>query len=155
MPVDLVIRGATIYDGSGLPGFLGDVAVQDGRLVEVGGRPGLARREIQADGLAVAPGFIDSHTHLDAQLLWDPFATSSCFHGVTSVITGNCGLSLAPCKPEHRATLIDIFSRVEDMEARVLRTAVDWSWTDTAGYLAAIAGRRPALNVGPWSVIAH
>lgn len=148
MPFDLVIRGGTIYDGSGLPGFLGDVAVQDGRLAEVGGRLGPARREIQADGLAVAPGFIDSHTHLDAQLLWDPFATSSCFHGVTSLITGNCGLSLAPCKPEHRGTLIDIFSRVEDMEAAVLRAAVDWSWTDTAGYLAAIAGRRPALNVG-------
>ena len=68
MPFDLVIRGATIYDGSGLPGFVGDVAVQDGRLAEVGGRPGAARREFQADGLAVAPGFIDSHTHLDAQL---------------------------------------------------------------------------------------
>jgi N-acyl-D-amino-acid deacylase len=147
MPFDLVIRGATIYDGSGLPGFVGDVAVQDGRLAEVGGRPGPARREIQAAGLAVAPGFIDSHTHLDAQLLWDPFATS-CFHGVTSVVTGNCGLSLMPCKPENRETLLGTFSRVEGMEVDVLRSAVPWSWSDTAGYLAAIGKSRPSLNVG-------
>jgi len=121
--------------------------VQDGRLVEVGGRLGPARREIQADGLAVAPGFIDSHTHLDAQLLWDPFATS-CFHGVTSVVTGNCGLSLMPCTPENRETLLGTFSRVEGMEVDVLRSAVPWSWSDTAGYLDAVAKSRPSLNVG-------
>ena len=148
MAYDLVIRDATIYDGSGLPGFVGDVAVQGGRLAAVGGRPGPARREIRADGLAVAPGFIDSHTHLDAQILWDPFLTSSCFHGVTSVVTGNCGLSLAPCKPGDREALLGTFSRVEGMEASVLRAAVDWSWTDTAGYLQAIERCRPALNVG-------
>lgn len=78
MPFDLAIRGATIYDGSGMPGYTGDLAIQSDRLVEVGGRVGPARREIRADGLAVAPGFIDSHTHLDAQLFWDPYVTSSC-----------------------------------------------------------------------------
>ncbi|MEK7878293.1 MAG: amidohydrolase family protein, partial [candidate division NC10 bacterium] len=148
MPFDIAIRGATIYDGSGTPGYIGDLAVQGDRLAEVGGRVGPARREIRADGLAVAPGFIDSHTHLDAQVLWDPFLTSSCFHGVTSVIVGNCGLTLAPCKPEDRDTLLHTFVRVEGMEISVLRSAVEWSWTDTAGYLDAIARARTALNVG-------
>ena len=148
MPFDLAIRGATIYDGSGRPGHTGDLAIQGDRLVEVGGKVGAARREIRADGLAVAPGFIDSHTHLDAQVLWDPFLTSSCFHGVTSVVLGNCGLTLAPCKPEDRDILLRTFVRVEGMEMSVLRTAVEWSWTDVAGYLDAIARARTALNVG-------
>lgn len=148
MPFDLAIRGATIYDGSGRPGYIGDLAVQGDRLAEVGGNVGPARREIRANGLAVAPGFIDSHTHLDAQVLWDPFLTSSCFHGVTSVVLGNCGLTLAPCKPEDRETLLRTFVRVEGMEMSVLQAAVPWSWTDTAGYLDAVERARPALNVG-------
>jgi N-acyl-D-aspartate/D-glutamate deacylase len=148
MPFDIAIRGGTIYDGSGKPGHAGDLAIQGDRIVEVGGRVGAARRDVRADGLAVAPGFIDSHTHLDAQILWDPFVTSSCFHGVTSVILGNCGLTLAPCRPEDRETLLHTFVRVEGMELSVLRTAVEWSWTDTAGYLLAIERARAALNVG-------
>ena len=112
MPFDIAIRGATLYDGSGMPGYIGDLAIEGDRLVEVGGRVAAARREFQAEGLAVAPGFIDSHTHMDAQLLWDPLATSSCYHGVTTIVTGNCGLSLAPCKPEDRDILLQNFSRV-------------------------------------------
>ena len=94
MSFDILIKGARIYDGSGLPSFLGDVAVRDGRIVEIGRIGGPAKRTVNADGLAVSPGFIDFHTHLDAQLLWDPLATSSCFHGVTTVIPGNCALAL-------------------------------------------------------------
>ena len=148
MPFDLVIRGATIYEGTGMPAFVGDLAIKAGRLVEVGGRLGRARREFNGDGLAVAPGFIDSHTHMDAQVLWDPMVTSSSYHGVTSVVAGNCGLSLAPCKARDRDTLLHTFVRVEGMEISLLRTAVEWQWTDIAGYLDALERSQPALNVG-------
>jgi N-acyl-D-amino-acid deacylase len=148
MAYDIVIRGATICDGSGLPGYIGDVAIAGDRLVQVGGKAGAARRDVEADGLVVAPGFIDGHTHMDAQLLWDPLVTSSCYHGVTSIVTGNCGLSLAPCKPEDRDILLQTFSHVEGMDIDLLRRAVEWSWTDMAGYIGAVESTRPALNVG-------
>ena len=148
MPFDFAIRGATIYEGSGMPAFIGDLAIEAGRLVEVGGRVGRARREFKAEGLAVAPGFIDSHTHMDAQVLWDPMVTSSSYHGVTSVVAGNCGLSLAPCKARDRDTLLHTFVRVEGMEMSLLRAAVEWRWTDFAGYLDALDRSQPALNVG-------
>jgi N-acyl-D-amino-acid deacylase len=96
---DLVLKGGRIYDGSGMPSFNGDIGVADGEIVEIGRITGNAKRTLNLDGLALAPGFIDPHTHLDAQLLWDPLGTSSCFHGVTSAVIGNCGLSLAPAKP--------------------------------------------------------
>ena len=148
MPFDFAIRGTTIYDGSGMPAFIGDLAIEGSRLVEVGGRVGRARREFKAEGLAVAPGFIDSHTHMDAQVLWDPMVTSSSYHGVTSVVAGNCGLSLAPCKARDRDTLLHTFVRVEGMEMSLLRAAVEWQWTDVPGYLEALDWSQPALNVG-------
>ena len=121
MAYDVVIKDGRIYDGSGLPSFTGDVAINGTEIVEVGRINGSARRVIHADGLAVSPGFIDFHTHMDAQLLWDPLATSSCFHGVTTLIPGNCGLSLAPCRPEDRDHLIGSFVRVEAMPSQVLK----------------------------------
>lgn len=148
MAHDIVIRSGTICDGSGSPAFVGDVAIEGDRLVQVGGRAGAARREVAADGLVVAPGFIDGHTHMDAQLLWDPQVTSSCYHGVTSIVTGNCGLSLAPCKPDDRDILLQTFSRVEGMDISVLRSAVEWRWTDVRAYMDAVDDARPALNVG-------
>jgi N-acyl-D-aspartate/D-glutamate deacylase len=147
MPFDFAIRGATIYEGTGMPAFVGDLAIEGGRIVEVGGRLGRARREFNANGLAVTPGFIDSHTHMDAQVLWDPMVTSSSYHGVTSVVAGNCGLSLAPCKARDRDTLLHTFVRVEGMEMSLLRAAVEWQWTDIAGYLDALERSQPALNV--------
>src|SRR5512144_473558 len=111
MAYDVLIKGGRIYDGSGLPSFLGDVAIKSGRIVETGRISGQADRVIKADGLAVTPGFIDFHTHLDAQLLWDPIATSSCFHGITTVIPGNCGLALAPSKEQDRDSVLRSFER--------------------------------------------
>ena len=113
MTYDLLIKGGRIVDGSGMPSYLGDVAVKGGRIVGTGRINGSARRIVNAEGLAVSPGFIDFHTHLDAQLLWDPIATSSCFHGVTTVIPGNCALALAPCKEQDHDTILKSFERVE------------------------------------------
>src|SRR3954471_7403049 len=113
--LDLVIRNGTVVDGTGAPARRADVGVSQGKIALVGECTESARRTINADGLAVAPGFIDPHTHLDAQLLWDPLGTSSCWHGVTSVIMGNCGLTLAPCKAADRDAVIGSFVRVEGM----------------------------------------
>src|SRR5678815_2360885 len=149
---DLVLKGGRIYDGSGMPSFNGDVAVAGGEIVEIGRITGSAKKTLNVDGLALAPGFIDPHTHLDAQLLWDPLGTSSCFHGVTSVIVGNCGLSLAPAKPEDRDAVIKSFVRVEAISRRVLEEGVDWKWKSTAEYLDA-PGTRLGINAA--ALIGH
>src|SRR5918995_327176 len=138
MSYDLLIKGGRIYDGSGLPSYLGDVAVKDGRIVETGRINGSAQRVVNADGLAVSPGFIDFHTHLDAQLLWDPLATSSCYHGVTTVIPGNCGLSLAPCKEPDRERILKSFERVEAITLPALKAGVKWGFTTFGQYLDAL-----------------
>jgi N-acyl-D-aspartate/D-glutamate deacylase len=152
MTYDLIIKGGRIYDGSGLPSRMGDVAVIGDRIAEVGRVSGSAHRVVDADGLAVAPGFIDFHTHMDAQLLWDPLATSSCFHGVTTLIPGNCGLSLAPCHPEDRENVIGSFVRVEAMPSQVLREAVKWEWTTFPEYLARL---RQKLGVNVAALMGH
>ncbi|MGH7824014.1 MAG: N-acyl-D-amino-acid deacylase family protein [Candidatus Binatia bacterium] len=147
MAYDVVIKGGRIYDGSGLPSYLGDVGIQGGRIVETGRVTGDARRIIKADGLAVSPGFIDFHTHLDAQLLWDPLASSSCFHGVTTVIPGNCALALAPCREKDREAILGSFERVEAISLPALRAGVDWAWTTFPEYLDRLRGRL-GVNVG-------
>ena len=152
MIYDLLIKGGRIYDGSGLPSYLGDVAVKDGKIVETGRISGSAKRTIKADGLAVSPGFIDFHTHLDAQLLWDPLATSSCYHGVTTVIPGNCGLSLAPCKEPDRDTILRSFERVEAISLPALKAGVKWGWTTFPQYLATLRGR---LGVNVAALMGH
>ena len=118
MAHDLVIRGGTIVDGTGVPGATGDVAIDGDRLTQVGGRADAGEREIDADGLVVAPGFVDPHTHYDAQICWDPALTPSCWNGITSVVMGNCGFTLAPCHPEHREHLMRMLERVEGMSGR-------------------------------------
>ena len=144
---DLLLKGGRIYDGSGLPSFQGDVGITDGRIVDIGRLNSGAKRTLKVDDLAVAPGFIDPHTHMDAQLFWDPMGTSSCFHGVTSVVVGNCGLSLAPAKPENRDSMVKSFVRVEAISRRVLEQGFEWQWTSTAEYLRAL-GTRLGINVG-------
>ncbi len=153
MTVDLILRGGRIVDGSGLPAFTGDVAIDGGKIVEIGSVGGPARREIDCDGLAVAPGFIDPHTHLDAQMLWDPLATSSCYHGVTTVVMGNCSLSLHPCKPADHSALIGAFARVEAIPRGALEAAIDWSWETTGQYLDRL--ERPGLGVNVAALVGH
>src|SRR5215471_14713521 len=117
MPRDLVIRNGTVVDGTGAPARVADVAIDDGIVTEVGPVDDRGRRELDADGRLVTPGFVDIHTHLDAQLAWDALATSSCWHGVTSLVLGSCGVTFAPCRPENRRYLAELMESVEDVPA--------------------------------------
>src|SRR5882724_6056887 len=144
---DLLLKNGRIYDGSGMPSFIGDVAISDGRIEEIGRMNASADRVLDVGGLAVAPGIIDFHTHFDAQLWWDPLASSSHEHGVTTVVMGNCGLTLAPCKPESRDALIGTFVRVEDMPRASLQAGIPWEWTTHGEYLDALERKPLGLNV--------
>jgi N-acyl-D-aspartate/D-glutamate deacylase len=151
MAYDLLIKNARVVDGSGMPGYGGDVAVMDGRIAAIGRVRETAKRIIDADGLVLAPGFIDQHTHMDAHLLWDPAALPLPEHGVTSLVTGNCGLSLMPALPGHESALIGNFVRVEAMPRPLLET-LDWRWNSTAEYLALLDQR---LGVNVACIVGH
>ena len=144
--LDLLIRGGTVVDGSGAKRYRADVGISSGRIAAVGRVTGPARRVIDADGLIVAPGFIDGHTHLDAQVMWDPLGTCSCYHGVTSVVMSNCGFTLAPCKPQDREWYASCLSYVEDIPAAAMAAGIDWTWETFPEYLAAVERRPKALN---------
>jgi N-acyl-D-amino-acid deacylase len=144
---DLLLKNGRVYDGSGMPSFIGDVAISDGRIEEIGRINASADRVLDVGGLAVAPGIIDFHTHFDAQLWWDPLASSSHEHGVTTVVMGNCGLTLAPCKPESRDALIGTFVRVEDMPRASLQAGIPWEWTTHGEFLDALERKPLGLNV--------
>jgi N-acyl-D-aspartate/D-glutamate deacylase len=144
---DLVVRNGRVVDGSGMPSFHGDVAVKDGKIVELGKLSGPARRTINADGLVVAPGFIDNHCHYDAQVTWDPLCTFSCYHGITTVIFGNCSLALAPARPADHYVLAQMLSRIESIPLDTLEKGTRWAWETIPQYLDAL-DRRLGLNVG-------
>ena len=145
MTADIVIRGGLVVDGSGAPGVEADVAVKDGRILAIG--QGLeGERTIDASGRIVAPGFIDIHTHFDAQVFWDPALTPSCFHGVTTVIAGNCGFSIAPTREEHRGTIARTLEGVEDMDVETLAAGIPWDFEGFEEYLGSIERRGTALN---------
>jgi N-acyl-D-aspartate/D-glutamate deacylase len=149
MAHDLVIRGGFIVDGSGAPGRSGDVAVAGGRVVEVGTVSGRGAREVDAAGLVVAPGFIDPHTHYDAQLTWDPAASCTSWHGVTTIVTGNCGFTMAPCRPRDRLTLLKMLEYVEGMSLEAMQKGVQWEFETFREYLDALDRRPLWVNVAP------
>src|SRR6188472_3776232 len=128
MAYDLIIRNGTIVDGLGGEPYVGDVAVADGVVVAVGTVDGDAEREIDATGLLVTPGFVDLHTHYDGQVTWDPLLTPSCWHGVTSVVMGNCGVGFAPVRPGQEDWLIQLMEGVEDIPGTALNEGITWGW---------------------------
>jgi len=151
MPYDLLVKNGRVIDGSGMPAFQGDVAVKNGKIVELGKLSGPATRVIDADGLVVSPGFVDNHCHYDAQVTWDPLCSFSCYHGATTVIIGNCSLALAPVRPGTQDRVAEFLSYVEAIPMDVLRT-VDFSWETTSQYMDTVE-KRLGVNVG--TLIGH
>jgi N-acyl-D-amino-acid deacylase len=148
MSYDLIIRNGTVVDGTGAPRIRADVAIKDGLIAEIGEISGSAERTIDATGLIVAPGFVDPHTHYDAQICWDDVTSPSCWHGVTTVMMGNCGVGLAPCRPEaHEIAAWDLVN-VEAIPFDVLNQGVTWDWETFPEYMEAAARRNPGLNLG-------
>ena len=144
---DIVIRGGTIVDGTGKAAFTGDVAIAGGRIAAVGGKQGPARREIDADGLMVTPGWVDVHTHYDGQALWDPLLTPSCWHGVTTVMFGNCGVGFAPVKKHHRGALMDLMEGVEEIPNPVMAAGLSWEWETFPDFMDALERYPRAIDI--------
>src|SRR5437870_12547713 len=133
MSHDLIIRGGTIIDGSGLPRYQADVGIKGGRITAIGKVSGPADEVIDAEGHVVAPGFIDGHTHMDAQVFWDPLGSCSCWHGVTSVVMGNCGFSLAPCPESQKHLVVRNPERAEAIAAEATAAGIQWKRTTLSG----------------------
>src|SRR5215211_8756447 len=148
MPHDLVIRSGRVVDGSGADARTADVAIDDGVITAVGRVGGRGRREIDADGALVAPGFVDIHTHYDGQATWDSRLQPSAWHGVTSVVAGNCGVGFAPVVPEHHQRLIDLMEGIEDIPGTALHEGLPWNWQTYEQYLDVLASRRFDLDIG-------
>jgi N-acyl-D-amino-acid deacylase len=144
---DLVIRGGIIVDGTGCPKFTGDVAIDGAAISAVGGRAGPARRDIDADGLLVTPGWVDIHTHYDGQATWDPVLAPSSWHGATTILMGNCGVGFAPVRKEHRAALIDLMEGVEDIPGTALAEGLQWNWESFPDFLDALEGTKRTIDV--------
>jgi N-acyl-D-aspartate/D-glutamate deacylase len=143
--MSILVRGGTVLDGTGGPGRVADVAIVDGVIAEIG--PNLrGGRELDASGCAVAPGFVDIHTHYDAQVFWDPALRPSSYHGVTTVVAGNCGFTIAPTRPEHHDTIVHTLENVEDMDPATLTAGVEWEFETFPEYLDAVARRGTDLN---------
>ncbi|NQZ99850.1 MAG: amidohydrolase family protein [Myxococcales bacterium] len=147
MAHEVVIRGGRVVDGTGREPFAADVAIDDGRITGVGPNMAPGRREIDARGLVVTPGFVDIHTHLDAQIGWDPYLTPLSWHGVTTALLGNCGVTFAPCRPPDHELLAGMMETVEDIPRNAILTGLPWSWESYGEYLDALEGLDPAINV--------
>ncbi len=146
MALDLVIENGTVIDGSGGPRYRADVGVKAGRIVEIGRIRGSATERIDAEGHIVSPGFIDGHTHMDAQVAWDQLGSCSCWHGVTSVVMGNCGFALAPCQPGEREWIARCLEAVEDIPVEAMMNGIDWTWETFPDYLDQVAQLPKAIN---------
>ncbi len=145
--LDLWIRGGTIIDGTGAPRFTADIGVRDGKIAQLGASDEPATREINAAGLLVTPGWVDVHTHYDGQVTWDPYLTPSCWHGVTTVVMGNCGVGFAPAAPDQHEWLISLMEGVEDIPGTALAEGIKWDWESFPEYLDAIDKSPHAIDV--------
>ena len=143
---DVVIRNGTLIDGTGEPAMRGDLAIKNGRLVAIGSVDGRGTREINADGYMVAPGFVDIHTHMDAQVHWAGFGESPAWHGVTTAVMGNCGFTLAPCRESESDLAIRSLERAEDISRNAILAGVTWSWETYANFLDSISQQRLGIN---------
>ena len=148
MAHDLIIRGGTVIDGTGADAERADVAIDGDRITAIGDLAGVgAASEIDATGLTVTPGFVDLHTHMDAQVGWDPFMTSCSWHGVTTVLMGNCGVTFAPAAPNDRGYLAEMMESVEDIPREAILGGLPWDWETHPQYLDSVQRMAPALNV--------
>ncbi len=146
MPYDLVIKNGMVIDGSGLPRYQADVGVRYGRIATIGRIRERVREVIDADGQVVAPGLVDGHTHMDAQIFWDPLGTSSCWHGVTTVVMGNCGFTLAPCAASDKHLVIRNLQRAEDISAEAMDAGIEWQWTTFPEFLDCLESLPKGIN---------
>jgi len=144
---DLIVRNGLIVDGTGGEPYAGDVAIKDGKIVEIGTVTGTGKEEIDAKGCIVTPGFVDLHTHYDGHVLWDTHLQPSSNHGVTTALTGNCGVGFAPCKPETRAAMLNFMEGVEDIPKEVMEAGLPWNWETFPQYLDAVAARHLDMDV--------
>src|SRR5438270_680373 len=151
--MDLVLRGARVVDGTGAPERSADVGIENGRIAAVGDVAANGARDVDLDGLVLAPGFVDIHTHYDAQVLWDRDLTPSCWHGVTTVVMGNCGFGIAPTRPEHRSTIARTLENVEGMSVTALEAGIPWTFETFPEYLDRLDATPTRLNVG--AMIGH
>ena len=146
MSHDIVIRDGLVVDGTGGAAYAADIGVNDGRIAEIGRIGSAGRREINADGRVVSPGFVDGHTHMDAQINWDPLGTCSCWHGITTVVMGNCGFTLAPSRAEQRELVVRNLERAEDISAAAMAQGIDWTWESFPEYLKVVDGLPKGIN---------
>src|ERR1700685_2499544 len=144
---DVVIRRGNVVDGTGAMRRLADLAVKDGRVQEVGRVGGRGAREVDADGAVIAPGFVDVHTHYDGQATWDSRLQPSSWHGVTTVVMGNCGVGFAPVQPPNRDRLVELMEGVEDIPGTALREGLTWNWASFGDYLDVLARRHYDVDV--------
>ena len=146
MQYDLIIKNGTVIDGSGMPRFRSDVGIVDGKIASIGRIRDGAQETIDAEGHVVTPGFIDGHTHMDAQVSWDPLGTCSCWHGITSVVMGNCGFSLAPCKESEKDMVMRNLERAEDIAPEAMNAGIKWTWETFPEYLDSVERLPKGIN---------